>query len=641
MARATRIVAPLRDAGDLSYPTTQRGDVLTIEELFAADGPLSALDGYQRRPAQIEYAQAVAEAIDARSPVLLEGPTGSGKSFGYLVPAIAHAVHEGARVAVVVPTKALQDQIAGKDLPDLQRVLPFEFEQVRLKGRSAYACRSVLDYLPPGRKWKALRDWAAEDEVGEISSSPLPAADQHRATISSQDCPSAGHCSFGQTCFVEMARARARTAQVVVMNSALFALGLRIGVATTRWSVIPEFDVLVVDEAHRFADTLREQWGTRLTERGLSSLAGLLPDADRGAGEALQREAQAFFRHVAEWDARRGGAPLVTEPVQVDASRLITALSRVADRTEEHAERLEADERAKTKRRVEVIEERIEALEDFLGVASESRLYTLEHWDGRSPVLVSKWLEVGPELQRLLEAADVGAQAYTSATMRVGGSFDWIRTDLGLSAPVDTHVAPSPFAAEQALRYVLPVDPYDVRWSDDAVSAVRSLVRAAGGGALLLCTARARMELMREACAGLGLNVLLHEGGEIGPLVSAFRDDHDSVLIASRSGFEGLDVPGEALRLVVVDRIPFPMPTDPIVNALGRIGRGWQEESLPRAAMALHQASGRLIRTPTDRGVIAVLDGRILTKRYGPQLFAPDTTDLSVAAGFFAEHRAG
>ncbi len=113
------------------------------------------------------------------------------------------------------------------------------------------------------------------------------------------------------------------------------------------------------------------------------------------------------------------------------------------------------------------------------------------------------------------------------------------------------------------------------------------------------------------------------------------------MLIASRSGFEGLDVPGEALRLVVVDRIPFPVPTDPIVNALGRIGRGWQEESLPRAAMALHQASGRLIRTPTDRGVIAILDGRILTKRYGPRLLVPDTTDLSVATGFFAERGAG
>ncbi len=127
------------------------------------------------------------------------------------------------------------------------------------------------------------------------------------------------------------------------------------------------------------------------------------------------------------------------------------------------------------------------------------------------------------ELQRLLEAASVGAQAYTSATMRVGGSFEWISTDLGLSGPLATHVAPSPFASEQALRYVLPVDPYDVRWSGEAVSAVRALVRASGGGALLLCTARARMELMREACEGLGLSVLLHDGGEIGPLVSAFR----------------------------------------------------------------------------------------------------------------------
>jgi ATP-dependent DNA helicase DinG len=168
---------------------------------------------------------------------------------------------------------------------------------------------------------------------------------------------------------------------------------------------------------------------------------------------------------------------------------------------------------------------------------------------------------------------------------------------------------------------------------------VRALVSAAGGGALLLCTARARMQLMRDALDGLGLRVLvLQLGADLGSLVSDFRDDPDSVLIASRGAFEGVDVRGESLRLVVLDRLPFPHLDDPIIAALGRIGRGWGDESLPRAVMAARQAFGRLIRSTDDRGVIALLDGRALTRSYGAEFVQePFTTNLADVEAFFAD----
>jgi ATP-dependent DNA helicase DinG len=636
----------------------------TIDGVLGPGGALArALPGYEHRVDQLAMAHAVARAIEGRRYLVAEAGTGTGKTLAYLVPAAL----SGRRVVVSTATKALQEQIWWKDLPLLRERCGLPFEAAYLKGRSNYLClqRAAEFARAPtfavreeAAFWPQLRAWAEATETGDRAELDLPEQLVTWKDLSATSDTCLGReCEAYQDCFVTRARARAAASQVLLVNHHLFFadLGMRTGRAGVE--VLPDYDVVIFDEAHALEEVATEYFGLQVSSwrveelsrdaqrvladrpdlaRMMKELTGELRKAGerffdgvadrlRGGGAPHARGGHGHGRHGGR-GTRRGGeeetarAPLTEatlEPLQAERARLDAALEALRDTLAD----AETAPLAQIARRA--AELRIE-LQAVTALKEPSRVYFGEA-RGRGVFLRAAPIDVAEELRaRLYGRTDTAV--FTSATLCAQGSFSFFRRQVGLGdeLEVEEAVYPGPFDYRRQAALVVPdglPEPTDPGFVAAAAAAVEALTEVTGGRAFVLCTSNRNMAALHAAASHLPYQRLLQGERPKQKLLEAFRAE-PSVLFATASFWEGVDVPGEALSLVVIDRLPFAPPGDPIMaarlKALEAEGRqGFGELQVPAAALALRQGFGRLIRTATDRGLVAVLDRRILTKGYG------------------------
>ncbi|MEU9204575.1 ATP-dependent DNA helicase [Streptomyces sp. NPDC048332] len=623
--------------------------------------------GGTERPGQAAMAGAVAEAVDDQSHLLVQAGTGTGKSLGYLVPALAH----GERVVVATATLALQRQLVERDLPRtvdaLHPLLRRRPQFAMLKGRSNYLCLHRLHEGVPqeeeeglfdqfeaaapssklGQDLLRMRDWADETETGDRDDLTPGVSDRAWAqiSVSSRECLGATKCAYGAECFAEQARERAKLADVVVTNHALLAIDAIEGAP-----VLPSHEVLIVDEAHELVSRVTGVATGELTpgqvNRAVRRAAKLVNEK---AADALQTASEGFER-VMEL-ALPGRLEEVPEDLGYalmalrDAARtVITALGSTRDKSV-------ADEDAVRKQALASVET-IHGVAERITQGSEYDVVWFERHDRFGASVRVAPLSVSGLLREKLFADR--SVVLTSATLKLGGDFNGVGASLGLS-PEGTAGddipqwkgldVGSPFDyPKQGILYVARhlATPGREGSRTDMLDELAELVEAAGGRTLgLFSSMRAAQAAAEELRGRLEKPILLQGEETLGELIKNFAADPETCLFGTLSLWQGVDVPGASCQLVVMDRIPFPRPDDPLMSARQKAveeagGNGFMAVAATHAALLMAQGAGRLVRATGDKGVVAVLDPRLANARYGSYLRAslPDfwyTTDPNQA----------
>jgi ATP-dependent DNA helicase DinG len=620
-----------------------------VEGFFAPGGRLErVLPGYEARPEQAALAAEVELALACGEHLLAEAGTGTGKSLAYLIPAL----ESGLRVVVSTATKALQEQLLTKDVPTAAAALGRDVQVAVLKGRQNYLCRNALhgfellggQLFPRAEDaaaFDAMRDWIGSTETGDRAELELEPPDAVWAEIAvGSDRCLGRRCVFSSLCFSEAARERASHAELIVVNHALYFADLGLRSRTEAPAVLPEHDAVVFDEAHRLEESAAAWLGGRISG---PVLYRLLRDADRACREAsIPAPARALDR--VEGAGRRllaavsppSGRRRVREVPPEPAHALATTLLELAvalqgsrdelDAVASRAERLAADAAA--------------CLE-----SDENRVVWSE------PDLLA-WapIDVGESLAELLW--DGGPTAVlVSATLTAGDDFGFVRERIGLRRGVREIAVGSPFDfRSQTLLYLprgLP-DPRAEGALDRIVEEVTALCRISAGRALVLTSSYRVLQTVADGIHGrVPYEILVQGEAPRERLLERFRDEVGSVLVATSTFWQGVDVPGESLSLLVIDKLPFAAPGDPLVEArcerIAEHGGDWfREYALPSAVLQLRQGFGRLIRSHADRGVVAILDPRLSSRPYGRAFLqslppCPVAVDRAAVADFFAQ----
>jgi ATP-dependent DNA helicase DinG len=622
----------------------------SLPELLQA--AVTAVGGTER-PGQVTMAEAVAEAVDSNSHLLIQAGTGTGKSLGYLVPALAH----GERVVVATATLALQRQLVERDLPRtveaLQPLLRRRPEFAMLKGRSNYLCLHRLREGAPqeeedglfdqfetaaptsrlGQDLVRMRDWADETETGDRDDLTPGVSDRAwgQISVSSRECLGASKCAYGAECFAEAARERAKLADVVVTNHALLAIDAIEGAP-----VLPQHEVLIVDEAHELVSRVTGVATGELTpgqvNRAVRRAAKLVNEK---AADALQTASETFER-VMEL-ALPGRLEEIPEDLGYalmglrDASRtVISALGSARDTSVQ-------DEDVVRKQALASVES-IHEVAERITLGSEYDVVWYERHERFGASLRVAPLSVSGLLrEKLFTERSV---VLTSATLKCGGDFNGVGASLGL-APEGTggEDVPqwtgldvgSPFDyPKQGILYVAQhlAAPGREGSRTDMMDELAELMEASGGRTLgLFSSMRAARTAAEELRGRLDKPILLQGEETLGELIKNFAADPETCLFGTLSLWQGVDVPGPSCQLVVMDRIPFPRPDDPLMSARQKAveeggGNGFMDVAATHAALLMAQGAGRLVRAMGDRGVVAVLDPRLVTARYGSYLRA-------------------
>jgi ATP-dependent DNA helicase DinG len=601
--------------------------------LLGPTGPLArGVSGYEHRPGQIRMARAVQDVLRHDGVLLIEAGTGTGKTWAYLIPAAL----SGRRVLVSTGTRALQDQIMDKDLPALTAHLGIDIEAACVKGLSNYLClrrfhelgRSA-DAVQPrfARSLPALRQWIESTETGDRADLASIAEEDPvwARVVSGSDTRIGARCDHYDDCFVTKVRRRAEEAQLVVVNHHLFFADLALR-DTGFASVLPDYDAVIFDEAHQLEDTATVFFGTRFST---AMVERLVRDARAALGRergedgqdarllaAVLQRSSGFFGALPAL-GNGGRASLLEEDVPEDA--LFALDNTLAE--------LGATCRNVRPPRENVLQiaRRTDELRNALGSLEAPGQVSWMQTGGRSPSVGSSPIDVGPLLRERLHER-VPCLVFTSATLTTGGDFGFLKQRLGIEAEVSEEVVESPFRFEdQAALYApshLP-DPRASDFPDAATKEILELIRLSDGGAFVLSTSNRMMRILaRRVGDELDHEWFVQGDAPKQTLLDRFRDAGNAVLFATASFWEGVDVPGSALRLVIIDKLPFDVPSDPIVAArcerLDQAGQSsFMKYLVPAAALSLKQGFGRLIRTTQDRGVVAILDSRIRRKGYG------------------------
>lgn len=658
MSVTESINAPKNAPGTAPEPATD-GTRFTGQELETLPGAKDALTlldeavaatGGQNRAGQRTMAAHVAQALELQRHLLVQAGTGTGKSLGYLVPALARVGESDQPIVVATATLALQAQIVNRDIPHLLEALeprPESQAQVALlKGRNNYLCLHKLEGGYPedepdalfdmpsstsrvGEEVVRLREWADRTETGDRDELKPGVSDRAWAQVSVSAAECLGRrCPLVEECFSEMARSRAAEADIVITNHALLAINAFEGM-----KVLPEHETVIIDEAHELVDRVTGAVSGSLTVAMVRRAARSVKKhskADSGALEMAAGTLEAAFEGLAEGLLKGLDGRLLTAISAVnDAAR--TALSD----TKPDGQDVDAGLQMARSRVSEVHDMSNRILEasgeqDVLWISRQGG------WENGRYVAASDTdpatlniapLSVGLQLRDGLFADRT--VILTSATLTVGDSFDVAAGALGLlgeGAPRWTSIdVGSPFDyRKQGIMYVAgDLKPPGFGVHEGQLERLRELCEASEGGALGLFSskraAERAAEYMREHS---DLNILLQGESSLKALVEEFSEDVDSCLFGTMSLWQGVDVPGDSCRLVVMDRIPFPRPDDPIAQARTEAvnrhrGNGFMAVSAHHAAIRMAQGAGRLIRSVSDRGVVAVLDSRVATKRYG------------------------
>lgn len=582
----------------------------------------AALPAAEERPGQQQMAVAVAHAIATKRHLVVQAGTGTGKTMGYLVPAVL----AGQRVMVATATKALQDQLASKDLPFLAEHLGTPFDWAILKGRSNYVCLQrvrevqatdngqleIAELAPTVRlEVKKLSEWAGSTASGDAAELDWLPSDKawQSVSVSSDECPGAARCPMGQPCFAEAARQRAANADVIVVNTYLYGLHVASGGV-----LLPEHDVVIIDEAHSLEDIMSDTVGVSIGSGRFTSLMITLKRIldDPALLGSVAESGTALRESLAPFVGQRLPAPfpvgitdtLVAGRMRIDAAQ---AALRAIDSELEDAKQRKLRAQTQATRLMEHIDTAIGTHDGYVAFVSGS---------AESPRLEIAPLDVGPTLRS--GVWDKHTAILTSATIPAS-----LADRVGLPTDdVDTVDVGSPFDYEHhAMLYCashLP-EPKSPKFAAATHDELVALITAAGGRTLALFTSWKAMDAAAEAVrARVPFAVMTQRDLPKTALVKAFSNDENSCLFATAGFFQGVDIPGRTLSLVTIDRLPFPRPDDPLLSArrelLGK--KAFAQIDVPRAATLLAQATGRLIRTATDRGVVAVMDPRLANASY-------------------------
>jgi ATP-dependent DNA helicase DinG len=614
------------------------------------DTVIGRLSHAEQRVGQADMVRHVADAIDTGTTLVVQAGTGTGKTLGYLVPILA----AGRTAVIATYTKALQDQLASVDLPLLEAACAdrpdLSFSWAILKGRNNYLCRQRVSEIETGQDQLQLNDtpadvvreirdlvaWADETETGEISDVPFTVGDSawRKVSLGSDECPGAAKCSFGETCFTERARERAKNANVIVVNFTLYGLDLE-----QDREFLPDHDVVVFDEVHELEDVISETASVSLTGRMIATAAetARLALARQKLPNALAKTGKELDEVLQRYVGQRLPQPLPPD-VEGTIGNAAQQCGLISDEL-----RATINETPELLRAVSTITRMNESLDKVLTGGSNMVVFVTD-------VRGAARLTAAPKrVDRVLgQLWDDTTAILTSATIPPG-----LPRRLGLAFDDDDIVrVASPFDYEkQSLLYLaddLPV-PNDAQRSAKLQSRIRELISLSGGSALVLFTSWSVLRDTADALDGkLGKGVNLYRQDDMPKkaLLDAFRQDHASCLFATRGFFQGVDVPGDALRLVILDKVPFPAMNDPLLDARrDEAGSSaFMTVDVPIAAASLAQAAGRLIRTATDHGVVAILDPRLSTKRYKSAVLygvshMPETHQLSQVQEFFASRR--
>lgn len=617
-----------------------------LERIFSEEGVLSSrLESYRFRPQQLEMAKGVSTALESGGVLVAEAGTGTGKTLAYLIPSLL----AGGKTIVSTGTKALQDQLFKRDLPAVLAALSMPVQTSLLKGRANYVCEFHLARnLADGRFASAeeasvlhkIKSFAATSHSGDRSEA-TGIRETHPAwqyAISSRENCLGGECAHFRECFVMRARKQALEADLVVVNHHLFFADLWLrdeGVA----ELLPASNNVILDEAHQLADTAALFFGQTVSTNQMIDLArdsrqaALVYAKDTPtlaqAAEALDKAAKNLRMSIPEMSLRLPAKLVQTRTDFVDA----------LDRVKKELAGLEAGLQSQAERAEEIA---------TCHARSSELIHRFEKWQGKEEADWVRWVEtMGRSLNMHATPLSVAnifgeqvmqdnrAWILTSATLSVGGDFSHLLTRLGLGE-AQTLCVDSPFDyPNQGLIYLPPglPEPNTREHTQAVVDAALPVLKASGGRAFMLFTSLRALEnaksMLADAFEENDLDYLLLAQGDEPKqvLLERFQRSGRAVLLGSQSFWEGVDMPGEALSVVIIDKLPFAPPDDPVVAArIARIneegGNSFMEYQLPEAVISLKQGAGRLIRTETDRGVLMLCDPRLMSKSYGRKVLA-------------------
>ncbi|HLF11998.1 MAG TPA: ATP-dependent DNA helicase [Gammaproteobacteria bacterium] len=612
--------------------------MLTLANIFSPGGALARrLPGFTYREAQQRMAELVWQALESGEHAAIEAGTGIGKTFAYLLPVLL----AGRRAIISTGTRTLQDQLFARDLPMLGAVVGRPAEVALLKGRSNYLCwhrleTALNDGLRDAQTMAALRalsDWGHGSHSGDLTELEDLSEDHALRSVvtSTVDNCLGSHCAFFDRCFVLEARRRAQQAQVVIVNHHLLLADLALKEAGFG-ELLPGADAVIVDEAHQLPDIAQQFFGVSVSTRELELLArevlaeARLTAIDAETRDELDATAGAVLRSVVETRIAAGSTigriPWIAAPPRLrdalpDCRQPLDALQEVLERIEEAGSE-------GLRNCLERCRNGALRLRSIAAVDPEEGLRWFDLATG-AVTAHSTPLDIGTALAARIEAQS-GAWIFTSATLAVGEDFTHFLQRIGIGTAA-TCVLPSPFDYANNARLYVPQglpDPSDDSYVVSLMAAVWPLVQAIRGGAFLLFTSyralhRAQEWIERQPTPG---RILVQGRGPRSELLQEFRAAGNAILLGTGSFWQGVDVRGPALRLVVIDKLPFAVPSDPLVQARVEAirrdgGDAFKQFQLPQAVLSLKQGVGRLIRDFDDRGLIVIGDPRLRTRSYG------------------------
>jgi|CXWL01.1.fsa_nt_gi ATP-dependent DNA helicase DinG len=635
---------------------------MSVAEILGEGGRIAQkLSNYEARPQQMAMADAVARAFEAEGHLIVEAGTGVGKSFAYLVPAIERVMQRGGRVVVSTHTIALQEQLFHKDVPFLRSVFGEKsFSAVLVKGRSNYlglrrlmraSQRQELLFASKDElaELHRIEDWAYKTADGSLSDlSPQPdMAVWDKARSDGDDCLGR-KCSFFDRCFFQRARRKAEEAQILIVNHALLFSDLALRLQGV--SMLPDYDFCVLDEAHTVENVAGDHMGMSVTNTQIRFLLNTLHQERSGKG-VLQRgpgqkvvpavkqahqTLNRYFGELADWSVERGGwNGRLREPPPVE-QRLAADLLGVQEGLRgARGDAQDEDSRSELGGFAERCKALATAVDNWHQQKTPGWVYWIEAGEQRRQrvTLAARPIDVGPQIKAAL-FDQVKSVVLTSATLETGTPkpFEYIRARLKLEEETKGVALGSPFDYREQLKVYVEADlpdPSTMEFTESACEAIQKYLLQTGGRAFVLFTSYQMLsqfaERLREFLEVHEMPLFVHGSGmPRSQMLEEFRNTPRSVLFGTDTFWMGVDVPGDALSNVIIVKLPFAVPSQPILEARiehikAQGGNPFKELQLPEAVLKFKQGVGRLIRSRTDTGIVVILDPRVCTKSYGKQ----------------------